>query len=103
MYYTNFATKNHKIESYIEMSDTNERYLFSSTKKEFIKTKSISLTTKEQNILLLSSQGFSSKEIAQKKDICLSTVKFHKQNILIKLNVRNISEAVLYAHLHNLF
>jgi DNA-binding NarL/FixJ family response regulator len=100
---TTLSTKNHRIESYIEIMGKEERYVFSPTKKEFIKSKSLKLSTKEHQILILSSQGYTSKEIAEKMAISLNTIKFHKQNILVKLNVQNISEACLYAFAHNLF
>lgn len=100
---TTLSTKNHRIESYIEILGNEERYVFSPTKKEFIKSKSLKLSTKEHQILIFSSQGYTSKEIAEKMAISLNTIKFHKQNILVKLNVQNISEACLYAFAHNLF
>ena len=33
---TSFATKNQKIESYIEITNKNERYVYSQKKKDFI-------------------------------------------------------------------
>lgn len=97
------STKNHRIESYLEMTDTNERYIFNSKKKEFILTQNMKLSDKEHDVLRLASQGFTSKEIAADKNLSISTIKFHKQNILMKFNVQNISEAILYANSHNLF
>jgi DNA-binding CsgD family transcriptional regulator len=97
------STKNHRIESYIEITDTNERYTFNSKKKEFILTQNTKLSVKEHEILKLASQGFTSKEIANNKKLSISTIKFHKQNILMKFNVQNISEAILYADSHNMF
>lgn len=96
------ATKNHNIESYVEIGDYDERYIFSSKKNNFIEMKSIKLTNKELVTLELSSQGFTSKEIALKENISVSTVKFHKHNILSKFNVQNMSEASSFAYLHNL-
>lgn len=97
---TTFATKNHCIESYIQIPEFNEQYIFSENKNTFVKTNSTKLTPKEQKILELAAQGYTSKEIAEAEKISLGTVKFHKQNILTKFNVQNISEATLYAYLH---
>ncbi len=100
---TNFATKNLRIETYIELTDRDERYIYSPKRKDFQKTQNICLSKKERDVLALASQGFTSKDIGDKLFISLSTVKFHKQNILIKFNVQNIAEAILYAYSHNLF
>lgn len=97
-----FSTKNASIESYIEIEGTEIKYKFDVQKEKFILSKKKKLSEKESEVLNLTLQGYTSKEIAEKKFISLSTVKFHKQNILKKLHVQNISEAILYAHTHNL-
>jgi len=48
-------------------------------------------------ILLLSTQGYSMDEIAERICISLDTVKFHKKNIFEKLQVKNIVEAIIFA------
>ncbi len=102
---TTLANKNHKIETRIEteINGVEEEYFYNEKKKTFIKSVSKKLSQKEQEILMLCAQGFTSKEIAEKKFISLSTVKFHKQNILSKFHLNNMSEAILYAYAHNLF
>jgi DNA-binding CsgD family transcriptional regulator len=95
-----FSTKNHFIESYIELEDKKERYLYSPKKKKFVLSHSMSISHQERKILVMASMGYTSKEIALKMNISLSTVKYHKQNILMKLNVKNIPEAILYSHSH---
>lgn len=52
------------------------------------------LTNREKEILLLIREGFLSKEIAYKLNISLYTVNNHRKNILAKLNVNNIIEAI---------
>jgi len=52
------------------------------------------LTGREKEILLLIRQGFLSKEIADKLNISIYTVNNHRKNILTKLNVDNIIEAI---------
>ncbi|MDR2084667.1 MAG: LuxR C-terminal-related transcriptional regulator [Bacteroidales bacterium] len=52
------------------------------------------LTNREKEILLLIRQGFLSKEIADKLSISIYTVNNHRKNILAKLNVDNVIEAI---------
>lgn len=52
------------------------------------------LTNREKEILLLIRQGFLSKEIADKLCISIYTVNNHRKNILAKLNVDNVMEAI---------
>jgi DNA-binding CsgD family transcriptional regulator len=100
---SNLSTKNYFIESYIEFEGKKERYLFSKQKKEFVLSDHARLSQKEIDVLVLATQGYTSKEVASMKNISLSTVKFHKQNILFKLNVQNIQEAIMYAYSHKLY
>ena len=46
------------------------------------------------NELLLIRQGFLSKEIASKLNLSIYTVHNHRKNILAKLNVDNVIEAI---------
>lgn len=52
------------------------------------------LTVREMEILLLIRQGFLSKEIADKLNLSIYTVNNHRKNILAKLNVDNVIEAI---------
>lgn len=52
------------------------------------------LTSRETEILLLIRQGFLSKEIACKLNISIYTVNNHRKNILAKLKVNNVIEAI---------
>lgn len=56
------------------------------------------LTNREKQILLLVHQGFLSKEIAEKLSLSIYTVNNHRKNILEKLNVDNVIEAINLAH-----
>jgi ATP/maltotriose-dependent transcriptional regulator MalT len=53
------------------------------------------LTQREVEILALMAQGLQNKEIAQKVFIAVSTVKSHVSNILVKLDVRTRTQAIL--------
>lgn len=52
------------------------------------------LTKREKEILILIRQGFLSKEIACKLHLSIYTVNNHRKNILARLNVNNIIEAI---------
>ena len=52
------------------------------------------LTKREKEILLLIRRGFLSKEIASKLNLSIYTVNNHRKNILAKLNVDNVIEAI---------
>jgi DNA-binding CsgD family transcriptional regulator len=53
-----------------------------------------SLTLREKEVMLLVSQGLSSKEIASKLFISTHTVESHRKHILRKLSVKNAPEMV---------
>ncbi|MCL4116884.1 UNVERIFIED_CONTAM: hypothetical protein GTU68_060635 [Idotea baltica] len=53
-----------------------------------------SLTTREQEILRLVAQEYSSKEIASKLFISNYTVITHRQNLMLKLAVKNTAGLV---------
>jgi DNA-binding CsgD family transcriptional regulator len=52
------------------------------------------LTSREKELLLLIRQGLLSKEIADKLGLSIYTVNNHRKNILAKLNVNNVIEAI---------
>lgn len=56
----------------------------------------ISLTRREVEVLKLVNDGMISKEISNKLYISIHTVNRHRQNILEKMNVDNVLEAINY-------
>ena len=52
------------------------------------------LTPREREILALAKEGMFSKEISEKLNISIHTVNRHRQNIIEKLQVDNIIEAI---------
>jgi NarL family two-component system response regulator LiaR len=60
------------------------------------------LSPRELEILNLVASGMSYDQVARCLEISLSTVKFHKQNILLKLDVETRNEAILVAAKNNL-
>lgn len=60
------------------------------------------LTNRENEILLLISEGKSNQEIADELFITLKTVKTHVSNILAKLDVDDRTQAAIYAFKHGI-
>ncbi len=56
-----------------------------------------SLTQREIEVLSLTAEGATNKEIAVQLHLVESTVNYHTRNILSKLHVRNRAEATAYA------
>lgn len=52
------------------------------------------LTPREEEVLLLLSQGYSNKEIADRLDMGIETVRSHLKRVYEKMHVRSRSEAV---------
>ncbi|MBV7389873.1 response regulator transcription factor [Enterococcus alishanensis] len=73
-----------------QMSNRNRRFLHQE------------LTNREEEILMLISQGMSNQEIADELFITLKTVKTHVSNILAKLEVEDRTQAAIYAFKHGL-
>ncbi len=57
------------------------------------KIKKLGLSGREGDVLILISQGYKNKEIAEKIFVSINTVKTHIKNIYLKLDVRNRIEA----------
>ena len=55
------------------------------------------LTHREREILVLLAQGYSSREIAQRLTLALSTIKWYVQQVYSKLGVNNKQQAILRA------
>ncbi|SHE94071.1 two component transcriptional regulator, LuxR family [Seinonella peptonophila] len=62
-----------------------------------------SLTSRELDILKAITQGKSNQQIAIEFHISLATVKYHISNLLSKLQVKDRTQAVIYAYHHGLF
>lgn len=60
------------------------------------------LTQREKEILGLTANGLTSKEIAERLDISARTVEAHRANVREKLGISTVSELVRYAMDHNL-
>ncbi len=58
---------------------------------------SSALTAREREVLQLLSEGHTSKEIAERMAIALSTVETHRRQIMLKLDLHSIAELTRYA------
>jgi DNA-binding CsgD family transcriptional regulator len=81
----------------INRSGTNESWECLPNSTKWVKVKPIELNNKEKEIIALSIQGYTMMEISNKLFICLDTVKFHKKTLFEKMDVKNISEAIIFA------
>lgn len=89
----------HTEAGHIEMHrvGSSEYFEYSAVSRKWVKKQMPSLTDGEKSVLTLSIQGYTMSEIADK--ICLSpdTIKKYRKRIFEKLDVRNISEAIVAA------
>ena len=63
---------------------------------------SYELSDRETEVLLLVSQGCSSKEIADRLCISIHTVNTHRKNITRKTGIKSVAGLAVYAMLYNL-
>ena len=77
----------YKIEKYFLMKFIYQKY-------DILNEKTLPLTDMENKILFLLKQGFIVKEIADKLNLTERGVNFHKYNIVKKLRVSNITQAI---------
>ena len=77
-------------------SIAEKKYYEYNVKKDcFMPVKQRFLNANEKQVLKLFSQGFAIKEVADKMSLELYTVNYYNKTILLKLNVKNMKEAVL--------
>lgn len=83
----------------IKIYKTGENKIFKyDLKGNFWKTEGkINLSNREKEILRFSIRGFTINEIAENIFVSPDTVKFHRRKLFNKLEVANISEAIIYA------
>lgn len=79
----------------VPMTGEVARKVIQSFRKHPAAQKTESLTSREEEILQLLSQGYISKEIADHLSISMETVKSHLKHIYGKLHVRTRTEAVI--------
>lgn len=89
----------HKDAGHIEFFQfhTGEKREYSLEAHRWKSRETITLKPEEKQILTLSAQGYTMKEIAEKMLRSFDTVKFYRRQIFEKLDVQNITEALALA------
>jgi Response regulator containing a CheY-like receiver domain and an HTH DNA-binding domain len=85
---------------FMRMDGDLHHFRYSFTGKDWHDEQIITLSEREKQILQLSAEGYANNEISKKLFIDISTVKFHKRNLFEKINVKNITEAIIFANNH---
>jgi len=75
-------------------SEIARRVVASFRQKSPVKDDSLSLTVRESEILQLLAKGYANKEIADKLEMAVETVRSHLKHIYEKMHVRSRGEAV---------
>jgi DNA-binding NarL/FixJ family response regulator len=63
--------------------------------KAIVRDESMRLSIREEQIVILLSQGYSNKQIAEKLELSIDTVRTHLKHVFNKLQVRSRTEAVV--------
>jgi DNA-binding NarL/FixJ family response regulator len=75
-------------------SEIARRVVESFRQKSRSRDATINLTSREEEVLVLLSRGFSNKEIADQMSVSIETVRSHLKRIYEKMHVRSRTEAV---------
>ena len=70
--------------------------------EETPKKNDINLTSKQKEVLKYLAQGFQNKEIAIRMNLSVSTIKLHVSGIMLRLNAKTRTVAVVEAQRLNL-
>ena len=76
-------------------SQIARRVIESFREKAAIQDESARLTVREEQILLLISEGYTNKQIAEKLDLCFDTIGSHLKRVYKRLHVNSRAEAVV--------
>jgi DNA-binding NarL/FixJ family response regulator len=80
----------------VPMTSQIARWVIGSFRQRAIaRDESMPLSIREEQIVLLLSRGYSNKQIAEKLDLSIDTVRTHLKHVFNKLQVRSRTEAVV--------
>lgn len=93
------SLSSHNTPGHIKISQKGQTkyWKYNLEKHRWIENEGIVLNDKEKEILLLSAQGYTMNEIANKLFLAVDTIKFYKRRLFEKLDVKNITEALSLA------
>ena len=80
------------------VADDIASYILNLAEERSRKVKEIGLTAREIEVIRLSAEGLSAAAIAEKLFVSVYTIKNHKQNIYLKMGVRNNAEMLKQAN-----
>lgn len=86
----------------MRIEKSSEYYEYNLAEKWWTKMCDVNLSEMEKDILRLSTQGYTMKDIADKLCKSLDTIKACKRVMFAKLDVKNIAEAISFAANYNL-
>jgi two-component system response regulator NreC len=78
-----------------------QEYLQDGKKKE-IKQDTVPLTGRETEVLRYLAEGFTSRQIAERMNVGVRTVEFHRANIIHKLGIHDVASLTRFAIKHGL-
>jgi DNA-binding CsgD family transcriptional regulator len=98
------SLSSHNTHGHIEMRKSTQTafWEYSTESHRWKENPGVTLKEREKDILLLSAQGYTMDEIAERLFLAIDTVKFQKKRIFEKLDVKNIVEALSFATNHKL-
>lgn len=81
----------------MKRSNAQSYYEYSLEIHKWIKKEGITLSETERDVLILSAQGYTMNDIADKLCKSIDTIKACKRALFSKMGVKNIAEALSYA------
>ncbi len=82
---------------HIYFMNENIRYIYSSRQKKLVLEEKVMLKPIELEILEYVAKGVREQNISKKMNVDINTIKYYKKNIMKKLSVHSMPQAVYYA------
>ena len=96
------APSKNKRELYIARSNSSESWNFSVKSRKWMRRETPTLSSHELEVVVLASQGYSIRSIANEMCKSIDTIKGYRKEVFRKLEVSNISEAISIVLAHHL-
>lgn len=95
--FVNLSTSDRPGHAFVRLDNELRLFRYSSTTRKWVEDRFKALSEREKEVLQLSAEGYSSKEIAEMLFIDINTVKFHRRLLFERLEVNSITKAILFA------